>query len=506
MNAQTGKNAGLKVLAIGSDRFDSVPISPRMRNRYAPVHVGQEIDGVRLTAMPQDPEAEVVVNGARVSGGQASGVIPLNPGRNILTVAVTAADGQTKNTFHPVVFRDYPIPAWKKVADTCSWIPRDSAGEVVFDGQMWLFGGYIPTHAKDVWCSGDGTNWTCAGEVAASTTGIDIPLTFVFHDRMWVTDDQGLLFSSANGADWTLVTDRAPWRGRGAAGGVVFAGRMWVMGGGANGQFLNDVWSSDNGVDWTQELAHAPWSARTLHNTPLVMDGKMWLIGGAAYGDYYPFRTYCDVWCSSDGRDWHMVTDDAPWPGRIWGSTVVYRDRLWLLGGFRSEPTWENLGDIWYSSDGAHWNQLACPATCRHGGNHNVPVVVNNSVWAPRHEMSVYALNGKLWVVGGMVWPLVNDVWCLDIPGLAFVTQPVVEEFVGTRYEYRARADFNTSRGKIRYRMVDSPNWLSVDAETGRIEGTAPAAGDVRVTVEAHDAAGETARQSYTLHLLPFNK
>jgi hypothetical protein len=117
--------------------------------------------------------------------------------------------------------------------------------------------------------------------------------------------------------------------------------------------------------------------------------------------------------------------------------------------------------------------------------------------------MSVYAFDGKLWVVGGMVWPLMNDVWSLDIPGLTFLTQPVIEDFVGTRYVYRARADFNRSRDKVRYRLVDSPAWLRVDAETGLVEGTAPTPGDAQVTIEAGDAAGETARQSYTLHILP---
>ncbi len=96
------------------------------------------------------------------------------------------------------------------------------------------------------------------------------------------------LFSSADGVDWSMVTDKAPWRGRGAAGGVVFRDRLWVLGGAGDGKFFNDIWSSEDGVHWTLEVEKAPWSKRTLHNTPLVLDGKMWVIGGAATGDYYP--------------------------------------------------------------------------------------------------------------------------------------------------------------------------------------------------------------------------
>lgn len=509
MNAQDaktiltpGSDAGLRELTLTSERFSPVALSPRLRNRYAPVHVGQDVDVVRLIATPNEPKAEVLVNGVKVPGGAASPDIPLRPGVNPLTVAVTAPDGKTKKIFSPKVFRDYPTLVWKKVADVSPWSPRDSAGELVFDGRMWLFGGFTPGLVKDVWSSRDGVTWARMGEISASKSGFDIPLVFVFQNRMWVADADGLLFSSSDGAEWSLVTDQAPWRGRGAAGGVVFRGRMWVMGGAGKGKFLNDIWSSDDGVHWILEVETAPWSKRTLHNSPLVLDDKMWIIGGGATGDYYPFRTYNDVWCSPDGRNWRRVTDEAPWPGRTWGSTIVYKGRLWLLGGFRSEPTWENLDDVWYSADGANWHRLTFPAICRHSGDHNVPVLINGSIWAPRHEMSVYAFDDRLWVAGGMVWPLMNDVWCLQIPGLTFLTQPVVEDFVGTRYVYRSRADFNRSRGKIRYRLVGGPAWLAVDPETGVVEGTAPAPGDVPVTVEAYDAGGETARQSYTLHIL----
>ena len=496
-------DAGLKELTVSSEHFPPVKLAPRMRNRYAPVHVAQEVEKVRLTATPRNSRAGVRINGLLVPGGAPSSEIALRPGLNPVTVEVTAADGRTRIVFNPKLFRDYPGPAWKRLADKAPWLSRDSAGELVFAGRMWLIGGFTPGLVKDVWSSRDGVDWTRVGEIAASRSGVDIPLAFVFKGKMWVSDADGVLYASADGADWTVVTDKAPWRGRGAAGGVTFHDRLWVLGGAGDGRFFNDVWSSADGLNWTLEVEDAPWSKRTLHNTPLVLDDKMWIIGGAATGDYYPFRTYNDVWCSSDGRNWQRATDDAPWPGRTWGSTVVYRGRLWLLGGFRSEPTWENLGDVWYSADGAEWHELTFPATCRHSGDNNVPVVVGRSTWAPRHEMSALVLDDRLYVAGGMVWPLMNDVWCLEIPGLMFTTQPVIEDFVGTRYVYRARADFNRSRDKVRYRLDEGPAWLTVGAESGVVEGTAPAPGDVQVSLEAFDEAGETARQSYMLHIGP---
>lgn len=233
------------------------------------------------------------------------------------------------------------------------------------------------------------------------------------------------------------------------------------------------------------ETAAAPWSRRALHENVVVHNDMIWVVGGCIQ-NYHPFRAYRDVWCSADGVNWDRATDDAPWPGRCWASCVVYRDRIWMLGGFRSEPQWENLNDVWYSADGTQWRQL---------------ITAEN--WSPRHEISPYVFKDKLWVVGGNAWPLMNDAWHLEIKGLTFLTQPVIEDYAHAAYTYDARADFNRSRQQVCYRLVEAPAWLTVDAERGRLIGTPPQAGDSRVVLEAFDAAGESATQSFTLHVLP---
>jgi hypothetical protein len=260
---------------------------------------------------------------------------------------------------------------------------------------------------------------------------------------------------------------------------------MWVMGGLNGDQLFNDIWSSTDGVHWELETEHAPWSRRQLFSMVTVFDDKIWLIGGGITV-YHPFRAYNDVWNSSDGKHWTKVTDHAPWPARIWSSSIVYRDRLWVLSGFRSEPVWSNLDDLWYSADGAQWHKLD-----------------TETVWSPRHEVSAYVFQDKLWVVAGNSWPLKNDIWCLEIPGFVFLSQPVIEEFVLAQYNYQAHADFNGSRKPARYRLLEHPNWLSINSETGLIRGTPELVGDFPVKVEAYDEAGETTRQTYTLHVVP---
>ncbi len=154
---------------------------------------------------------------------------------------------------------------------------------------------------------------------------------------------------------------------------------------------------------------------------------------------------------------------------------------LWVFGGFRAEPTWTNFNDVWSSSDGKNWRELT-----------------TDTIWSPRHELSAYVHDGKLWVVAGNSWPLRNDVWSLEIKGLTFVTQPVIEEFVNSRYRYEARADFNSGGGPVSYRLVKGPSWIWMDAKTGIMTGVPDKTGDSEVSIEAFDAAGETARQ--TIH------
>ncbi len=463
----------LKALAISPGKL-SPGFSPA-RRQYT-VYVPHSVAAVSLSAEAGDPGVALRVNEAPATSGQPSTLISLQVGRNVLRVE--------PGGYEVKVVRAHSTPTWVRVQEHCAWSPRDSAGEVVFKERMWILGGYTPGLVGDVWSSADGVEWRQEGEIP-SQSGINIPVNWVYEGRMWVADNEGTLFASADGAHWEKVNDQTPWKGRYAAGGAVFAGRMWVLGGKSNGALHHDVWSSTDGVEWTLETAKAPWSPRQVFGMLAVHRDQLWLVGGGIT-TYHPFKAYREVWCSPDGRNWTQVVDEAPWPGRIWSTALSYGNRLWLLGGFRAEPTWNNFADTWYSADGVHWRELACPEG-----------------WSARHELSAYVFGGKLWVVGGNSWPLTNDVWCLEIAGLCFLSSPVVEEFVGAQYRYPARADFNQSGGSLRYRLVRGPGWLQVDAGSGLVWGTPEEVGEVEVEIEADDEQGERVCQRYTLHVLP---
>lgn len=300
---------------------------------------------------------------------------------------------------------------WVKIADHAAWAPRDSCGELVLNGKMWLLGGWFSVNGmgpNDVWSSSDGRNWMLVTASAPWIHG-DLPTTLVFDNKMWLmggwygdhkpfASSSNQVWSSSDGAAWHCATKAAAWSPRLGAGGVVFKGRMWILGGidryFDGEKFLrNDVWSSTDGVQWTQATEHAPWAPRAFHGAVVFAD-KMWVFGGGNYKpQYFGFN---DVWSSGDGVHWTKVIDQAPWAPRIWFSAEVYKNRMWLLGGWSDKPS-RNYNDVWCSEDGATWQEL--PA---------------KTVWSKRHEQSAYVFQDKLWIVGGNAWPLVNDVWQLD--------------------------------------------------------------------------------------------
>jgi hypothetical protein len=319
----------------------------------------------------------------------------------LLIVAATSAVGQEK------------VADWVKVTDRAAWKARDSQGEVVYKDKMWIFGGWFDSFQpapRDVWSSSDGRNWELVTSSAAWRSS-DIPMALVFQDKMWFMGGwyNGRLAGhtatrevwwSTDGSHWERAKD-AGWSPRMGAGAVVFKDKMWILGGTEDYLFArddkplrNDVWCSSDGQEWRLVTDKAGWSPRALHQA-VVLNDKMWVLGGGNYQPTWQVRN--DVWCSEDGANWTRVLENAPWQPRIWFSTVVYRDRMWVLGG--STHGNKLLVDVWYSSDGRRWIELK-----------------SRVAWSARHEHSAFVFQDKIWVAGGHARPLNSEVWSLQIP------------------------------------------------------------------------------------------
>ena len=192
---------------------------------------------------------------------------------------------------------------------------------------------------------------------------------------------------------WTQETASAKWSARNSHTSVVFNNKIWVLGGNS-GRFIirpsnhykNDVWSSPDGKNWTQETASAKWSARNSH-TSVVFKDKMWVLGGENNQD--------DVWSSSDGKNWTKVTDSPGWDGRYAHTSVVFKDKIWVIGG-----AYLCCDDVWSSPDGKNWTEVA-----------------DSVAWSYRYAHTSVVFKDKIWVIGGYdgsakpYHKSQNDVW-----------------------------------------------------------------------------------------------
>ena len=148
---------------------------------------------------------------------------------------------------------------------------------------------------------------------------------------------------------------------------------------------------------WVQENPSAQWGKRTGYAT-VVFNNKLWLLGGKASG----YKN--DVWESDDGVDWTLVTAGAAWPAREDHTAVVFNGRMWVIGGSSSPNTMAS--DVWSSADGINWTQETAAG-----------------VTASRHTSVVH--NGKIWILGGVdgVGFQKNNVWSSpDGANWSFVT------------------------------------------------------------------------------------
>jgi len=305
-------------------------------------------------------------------------------------------------------------PQWGRETENTAWQARDSQGELVHKNRLWILGGWFNSKEappRDVWSSVNGKDWTLVTP-SAPWKHSDLPMSITFKGKMWMMGGwyNGRLeghsagnevWSSIDGANWKLENEQADWNPRAAAAVIEFKGKLWILGGTENYYFgdekslKNDVWSSVDGKKWKLETTSAGWAPRAYHQAA-VLNGKMYVFGG---GNYVPqYKAFSDVWSSRDGIHWKEETSAAPWHERIWFSSVVYRDRIWLLGGWSNNP-YKNWNDVWYSKDGKLWEKFE-----------------SSPIWKERHEPSAFVFQDKIWIAGGMVPPLTNDIWSLYIP------------------------------------------------------------------------------------------
>lgn len=151
-------------------------------------------------------------------------------------------------------------------------------------------------------------------------------------------------------------------------------------------------------ADWILE-GQAPWQARD-SQAEWVFKDRLWIAGGWFQSYEAPPR---DVWSSPNGRDWTRVTAEAPWLHSDLPMNLIFDGKMWLLGGWYKGrlPGHSASHQVWSSIDGATWQQVTPAAG-----------------WSPRLAGAVVPFHQRLWLLGGTEdyyfgddTSLKNDVW-----------------------------------------------------------------------------------------------
>ncbi len=262
-------------------------------------------------------------------------------------------------------------------------------------------GRFIALHPDGTWASRDGARWTKTGLPFSGMNSAY--LSYVEHNG--ATYALGKL--KGNYLDFQIepvvqrTRDYEKWEQLGASSSLPhvifyaaasFKGSLWIVGGYNGDKATSEIWKSQDGLVWTRVVEKAPWSARSGGDIVVFRD-RMFLLGGGVIDG--PQAN--DVWSSADGLTWTREAAEIA-PEKPMGTPVVYDDKLWLVGANRS-GTFESGMAV--SDDGKTWRKQSAP-------------------WSPRGGVAAWTNGPDLFITGGKystekngetIFVYSNDVW-----------------------------------------------------------------------------------------------
>lgn len=206
---------------------------------------------------------------------------------------------------------------------------------------------------------------------------------YVMNDGNLLALNQGG-WRSNDGKNWTKTS--LPESGLNSAYQkfVQFKGAVYALGA-LNGNYENftidtKTLRTTNGKSWETVAEKSNLPRRIFYGATVFKD-KIWLVGGFDGKNYYN-----DVWNSADGVSWTRVAEKAAFTERNVSRIIVFKDKIWIIGGgvIDGDKVLNSNSDqeIWSSNDGINWTQSANNSTDKLSGT---PVV----------------FDGKLWLIGG---------------------------------------------------------------------------------------------------------
>jgi hypothetical protein len=123
-------------------------------------------------------------------------------------------------------------------------------------------------------------------------------------------------------------------------------------------------------ADWVVETPNAAWQARDSQGE-LVYKNKLWIFGGWFNSQEAPPR---DVWSSSDGISWKLHTNSAPWIHSDLSMSITFKNKMFMMGGWYNGRLKGHSASnkVWTSRNGLDWK-----------------LETNQATWSPRIASAV---------------------------------------------------------------------------------------------------------------------
>jgi len=167
--------------------------------------------------------------------------------------------------------------------------------------------------------------------------------------------------------------------------------------------------SADGGKTWSEIVATAPNTGQFVWRIPnaMTLEGRVRLSTG---GTSEVSESFAVIPSQARSYRWKNITTKAAFAPRDGAGALVFRDKLWFLGGWnpgdkKHFPRICN-NEVWSSADGANW-VLEKPNTFLDR------TFDSGKDWEGRHTAGYAVFKDRMWIVGGDVnqGHYHNDVW-----------------------------------------------------------------------------------------------
>jgi len=281
-------------------------------------------------------------------------------------------------------------PKWVKVFDESPW-PKS------YNFQMFAINGeLILIHPQGTWTSKDGKKW--AKSQLPNIINNQAFLDYVYFkgalyglgyldgniERFTFKPE---IYRTSNFKKWETISKNSNLPRRFFYRPFVFNNMLWIIGGEDKATKFVDIWNSPDGINWTKQKDNSPFGARS-GSQIVELNGKLFLLNN-------------DVWSSTNGLDWELITNEIVKGEEIFGYTaIVFDQKIWLLGCNRNG---QFSSQVLVSSDGKKWEGKKAP-------------------WSPRGGIAAVVFRDKLLMTGGKYggtpnqpnFIYSNDLWTLS--------------------------------------------------------------------------------------------